>query len=149
MSNVFVFICTRTRPDFILPQRGVDQDEHNRRVANALKKKKLAVGDLTLRITPDAIPDHLLCDGSAISRTQFGELFRLLGESQGAGDGATTFNLPNYLGSPLIVPATAPTQIITASGTVESAVAVVVPAGQTGGTRGGNIPSGGRVRKVS
>jgi microcystin-dependent protein len=39
-----------------------------------------------------------LCDGSAISRTGFAALFTLLGTTYGAGDGSSTFNLPNLKG---------------------------------------------------
>ncbi len=38
---------------------------------------------------------YLLCDGSAISRTKYAELFAVIGTSFGAGDGSTTFNLPD------------------------------------------------------
>ena len=40
--------------------------------------------------------DWKLCDGSAISRVTYATLFSLLGTAFGAGDGSTTFNLPNY-----------------------------------------------------
>jgi microcystin-dependent protein len=40
--------------------------------------------------------DWKLCNGDAISRTTFATLFSLLGTTFGAGDGTTTFNLPNY-----------------------------------------------------
>lgn len=36
----------------------------------------------------------LLCDGSAVSRTTYSALFAIIGETYGAGDGSTTFNLP-------------------------------------------------------
>lgn len=36
----------------------------------------------------------LLCDGSAISRTTYSELFSVIGTTYGVGDGSTTFNLP-------------------------------------------------------
>lgn len=36
----------------------------------------------------------LLCDGSAISRTTYSELFSVIGTIYGVGDGTTTFNLP-------------------------------------------------------
>lgn len=36
----------------------------------------------------------LLCDGSAISRTDFADLFDRIGTNFGSGDGSTTFNLP-------------------------------------------------------
>lgn len=37
----------------------------------------------------------LMCDGAAVSRTTFADLFAVLGTEYGAGDGLTTFNLPN------------------------------------------------------
>lgn len=37
----------------------------------------------------------LPCDGSEISRLVYRELFEVLGETHGAGDGRTTFNLPH------------------------------------------------------
>jgi hypothetical protein len=39
---------------------------------------------------------YLLCDGSAVSRTMFPDLFSVIGTTYGAGDGSTTFNLPDY-----------------------------------------------------
>lgn len=40
----------------------------------------------------------LLCDGSAVSRTTYASLFAAVGTSYGAGDGTTTFNLPDLRG---------------------------------------------------
>ena len=37
----------------------------------------------------------LLCNGAAISRTTYAKLFAAIGTLYGAGDGATTFNLPD------------------------------------------------------
>lgn len=37
----------------------------------------------------------LLCDGSAISRTTYNQLFDAIGTTYGTGDGSTTFNVPN------------------------------------------------------
>lgn len=39
----------------------------------------------------------LVCDGSIISRTDYAELFAIIGEIYGDGDGATTFSLPNFI----------------------------------------------------
>lgn len=39
----------------------------------------------------------LYCDGSAVSRTTYASLFAAIGTTWGAGDGSTTFNLPNLL----------------------------------------------------
>jgi len=40
----------------------------------------------------------LLADGSAVSRTTYSSLFTIIGETYGAGDGSTTFNLPDLRG---------------------------------------------------
>lgn len=61
----------------------------------------------------------LLCDGSAVSRATYAALFTALGTAYGAGDGTTTFNLPDLRGR--------------------------VPAGKDnmGGTAAGRLTSGG------
>lgn len=38
------------------------------------------------------------CNGSAISRTLYADLFAAIGTTFGAGDGSSTFNLPNLRG---------------------------------------------------
>jgi microcystin-dependent protein len=40
----------------------------------------------------------LLCNGAAVSRTQYPGLFTAIGVAFGAGDGSTTFNVPDYQG---------------------------------------------------
>jgi microcystin-dependent protein len=45
------------------------------------------------------VPDGWLeCDGSAVSRTTYAHLFAVIGTTFGAGDGTTTFNLPDLRG---------------------------------------------------
>lgn len=47
----------------------------------------------------DTAPTNwLICDGSAISRDDYAELFLVIGTTYGSGDGSTTFNLPNLKG---------------------------------------------------
>lgn len=41
---------------------------------------------------------YLVCDGSAVSRTTYANLFNDIGTLWGAGDGSTTFNLPDLRG---------------------------------------------------
>lgn len=44
-------------------------------------------------------PAHtLLCNGAAVSRETYAELFAAIGTTYGSGDDSTTFNLPNYSG---------------------------------------------------
>lgn len=51
----------------------------------------------------DTAPEGwLICDGSLVSRTTYSELFDVIGETYGAGDGSTTFNLPDLRGRVII-----------------------------------------------
>ena len=46
--------------------------------------------------TSDNFPENWLrCDGREVSRSEYPELFSILGTTYGAGDGSTTFNLPD------------------------------------------------------
>jgi microcystin-dependent protein len=47
-------------------------------------------------ITPP--PSWLIADGRAVSRSTYGALFAVIGTTYGAGDGSTTFNLPDMRG---------------------------------------------------
>lgn len=42
---------------------------------------------------------YLLCDGSAVSRTDYAALFKVIGTKFGVGDGSTTFALPDLRAS--------------------------------------------------
>ncbi len=41
---------------------------------------------------------YLLCNGAAVSRTTYANLFAVIGTTYGNGDGVTTFNVPNFNG---------------------------------------------------
>jgi microcystin-dependent protein len=41
---------------------------------------------------------YLLCDGSAVSRSTYADLFAVVSTTYGSGDGSTTFNVPNLQG---------------------------------------------------
>jgi microcystin-dependent protein len=50
----------------------------------------------------NVIPTGFLeCDGSPVSRTQYSNLFNTIGTTWGAGDGSTTFNVPDFRGRSL------------------------------------------------
>lgn len=42
--------------------------------------------------------NYLPCNGAAVSRTTYSNLFNLLGLAYGSGDGSTTFNVPDFRG---------------------------------------------------
>lgn len=56
-------------------------------------------GAFSFSFAPVIPTGWLLCDGAAVSRTQYIELFAAIGTLYGAGDGSTTFNLPDLIQS--------------------------------------------------
>lgn len=54
---------------------------------------------LILYLAVENIPDgYLLCDGSTVSRSTYSNLYAVLGTKYGAGDGTTTFSIPDLIG---------------------------------------------------
>ena len=53
-------------------------------------------GEIKMWPTAVAPAGYLLCNGQAVSRAAYAALFAIVGTTFGAGDGSTTFNLPNY-----------------------------------------------------
>ena len=53
------------------------------------------VGSLIPALVETAPDGYLLCNGQAVSRTLYANLFAVLGTTFGEGDGSTTFNLPD------------------------------------------------------
>jgi microcystin-dependent protein len=73
-----------------------DVDLHN--LNNEGKKSIILAGMVMAFAGPTAPTGWLKCDGSAVSRTTYASLFVAIGTTYGAGNGSTTFNLPNLLG---------------------------------------------------
>ena len=69
-------------------------------------------GNLSFAALPQAVPTgsvhmmatttvpsgYLKCNGAAISRTTYADLFAIIGTAHGAGDGSSTFNVPDLRG---------------------------------------------------
>ena len=55
----------------------------------------IAVGTITAYAGSTIPQGWLLCDGSAVSRTTYVDLFNKIGTVYGSGDGSTTFSLPD------------------------------------------------------
>ena len=56
------------------------------------------VGDIKTSLLSADHGPWLLCNGQAVSRTEYADLFDLIGTNFGAGDGINTFNIPDYRG---------------------------------------------------
>lgn len=67
-------------------------------VLRAMLDETLPVGAIILCGTEVVPPGYLICNGAAISRTTYARLFAAIGTRYGAGNGSTTFNLPELRG---------------------------------------------------
>ncbi len=77
-----------------IKDQSVDLDELSARVAEKLTPTGMVAP--FVGTTPPT--GWLLCDGTAVSRTQYAALFAVMGTSHGSGNGSTTFHLPDYRG---------------------------------------------------
>lgn len=77
--------------DWFLNDDGSISDE----AANEINAKLYQPGDLKLSASSVVTDGWLLCQGQAVLRTAYAALFSKIGTTFGAGDGSTTFNLPN------------------------------------------------------
>lgn len=85
----------------------------------------------------------LLCDGSAVSRSAYANLYNAIGVAWGTGDGATTFNLPDLRGMFL--------RGMAGSDTVADPDANTRLANANGGNSGNNVGSyqGDAIRNIT
>lgn len=58
----------------------------------------VVIGSVIMWAATTPPTNWLICDGAPISRTTYATLFSVLSTLYGAGDGSTTFNLPDYRG---------------------------------------------------
>lgn len=71
-------------------------------IQGAVSGDTLPVGAI-MPFGSDTIPENwLLCNGQAVSRTEYQQLFNTIGTTFGQGDGFTTFNLPNLQGKVVV-----------------------------------------------
>ncbi len=56
------------------------------------------VGDIKASVKTANHGNWLLCNGQAVSRTTYSDLYALIGTHFGSGNGVTTFNVPDYRG---------------------------------------------------
>lgn len=77
--------------DFILAAGNISRDM-------ITAEQRLPIGMVSSFAGIVAPSGWIFCDGSAISRTTYSNLFDVIGVAHGSGDGSTTFNLPDYRG---------------------------------------------------
>lgn len=77
----------------------------NNAITNIINTGGLPVGSILPFGGSTAPSGYLLCNGATISRTTYANLFAKIGTTYGAGDGSTTFALPNYSSARMVTSA--------------------------------------------
>ena len=74
------------------------QSDGSGNLSFAALPQAVPTGSVHMMATTTAPSGYLECDGSAVSRTTYADLFTVIGTTWGAGDGSSTFNLPDLRG---------------------------------------------------
>ena len=72
---------------------------HETKNVNAHQEIILQTGSIFGSARSSAPIGYLFCDGSAVSRTTYADLFLAINTAYGIGNGSTTFNLPDMRGA--------------------------------------------------
>lgn len=105
-KNVDIPIATKTQLGLIKVGRNLSVTTDG--VLSASGGTSGGVGDTlpigsTVEWWSEEIPENwLVCNGQAVSRMEYEDLFNVLGTTFGVGDGSTTFNLPDIKGKTLV-----------------------------------------------
>lgn len=76
----------------------VTTGDADRTIDVTLGRHTMPIGSVIAWTTGTAPTGTLECDGSAVSRTTYADLYAVVGTIYGTGNGSTTFNLPDYRG---------------------------------------------------
>lgn len=76
---------------------GVNVGQMNTAIATASDSLH-SIGDIKASVRSSNHGKWFLCNGQAINRNTYADLFAIIGTNFGAGNGTTTFNLPDYRG---------------------------------------------------
>lgn len=95
-----------------MPEVGASRDSwgakwnNNATILDGFVSRAMPIGAILDFAGPTAPSGWLICDGRLISRATYSALFAVIGTYWGAGDGSTTFALPNCTGRAGIGPGT-------------------------------------------
>lgn len=97
-SNVATELEKKLEVSNIKSGTGISLSVNNNDITINNTNVNTIIGEIKIYTGSVAPTGYFLCDGSAISRTTYADLFTVIGTTCGAGDGTTTFNLPNLNG---------------------------------------------------
>lgn len=88
------------------PSASNDKTIPNTEWVNSIILASMPVGTILPYGGSSAPSGFLLCNGATVSRTTYASLFTKIGTTYGAGDGLSTFALPNYSNARMVTSAT-------------------------------------------
>lgn len=102
MAGEYVEFVNNSQPALNEDNLNLMQQRIKQDIQGAVSGDTLPVGAI-MPFGSDTIPENwLLCNGQAVSRTDYQQLFNTIGITFGQGDGFTTFNLPNLKGKVVV-----------------------------------------------
>lgn len=102
MAGEYVEFVNNSQPALNEDNLNLMQQRIKQDIQGAVSGDTLPVGAI-MPFGSDTIPENwLLCNGQAVSRTDYQQLFNTIGTTFGQGDGFTTFNLPDLKGKVVI-----------------------------------------------
>ncbi len=81
-----------------LPMSVQDNGDVSLRVTSSVEGSSMPVGALLAWLSVDIPEGWVVCDGRALERVTYPALFALIATTYGAGNGTTTFNVPDLRG---------------------------------------------------
>lgn len=97
-KNINIPLATKTQLGLVKIGDNLNIDNGVLSVSRNITGDTLPIGSTVEWWCEEAPENWLICNGQAVSRTDYKDLFNVIGTQYGAGDGNTTFNLPNLSG---------------------------------------------------
>jgi microcystin-dependent protein len=93
VNRPFIATFRNASDEFLIDSGALDTQQ-----VTSIAESVFATGSIIAWPTATPATGFLECDGSAVSRTTYADLFAVISDDYGNGDGSTTFNLPDYRG---------------------------------------------------
>lgn len=102
MAGEYVEFVNNSQPALNEDNLNLMQQRIKQDIQGAVSGDTLPIGCI-IPFGSDTIPENwLLCNGQAVSRTTYSDLYNTIGTTFGQGDGFATFNLPNLQGKVVV-----------------------------------------------
>ena len=88
-----VNIAEGTLPNDVVNRNQLDNAT---KTAKEFMNALIKVGDIKASVIPENHDNWVLCNGQELLRSEYSELYNVIGEKFGKGNGVTTFNVPDY-----------------------------------------------------